>query len=69
MYSMLFLFVLCSLLCRAVKALHEQKTDEKRKAHPLRESDLASFADDVRGEGNASGFAVLVLWDFTARHR
>ncbi len=69
MYSMLFLFVLCSLLCRAVKALHEQKSDEERKAHPLRERDLARFADDVRGKGNASGFAVLVRWDFTARHR
>jgi hypothetical protein len=66
---MLFLFVLCSLLRRAVKALHEQKSDEKRKAHPLRKGNLASLADDVGRKGNASGFAVLVRWDFTARHR
>ena len=66
---MLFLFVLCSLLRRAVKALHEQKPDKKRKTHPLREGDLAGLADEFGRKGNASGFAVLVRWDFTARHR
>jgi hypothetical protein len=66
---MLFLFVLCSLLCRAVEALHEQKTDEKRKTHALREGDFTRLADEFGRKGNASGFAVLVRWDFTARHR
>jgi hypothetical protein len=66
---MLFLFVLCSLLCSAVEALHEQKTDEKRKTHALREGNFARLADEFGRKGNASGFAVLVWWDFTARHR
>jgi hypothetical protein len=66
---MLFLFVLCSLLCPAVEALHEQKTDEKRKTHALREGNFARLADEFGRKGNASGFAVLVWWDFTARHR
>ncbi len=43
-----FMVLFCSvlLLCRTVKALHEQKSDKKRKAHPLRKRDFARLADE-----------------------
>ena len=66
---MLLLFVLCSLLRSAVEALHEQKSDEERKAHSLRERDFASFADEFGRKGNPRRAGMFVRWDFTARHR
>jgi|688.fasta_scaffold206340_6 hypothetical protein len=45
--SFMVLFVLCSLLRSAVKALHEQKFYEHRKRHSALTCDFARSADEI----------------------
>jgi len=65
---MLLLFVLCSLLCRAVEALHEQKFDEHRECHTALICDFASGANKIGGQRNACRSRSFVWWDFGIRH-
>ena len=68
MYSMLFLFVLCSLLGSAVEVLEQNHSDKSGEAQSLRVSVFAGFVDDGWRKRNTCRARPLMWWDLGMCH-